>query len=76
MIYSEEEEKIGLNKKDGKRVFFYGQIEHDDFEKKALASFKDFYEKKYKKPFESDYFDDQKLVLFLSSYQYKNEPTF
>lgn len=33
----DEEEKHNFNKPNGNRVYFHGQVEHDEFEKKKLA---------------------------------------
>ena len=38
-LCSDEEEKHHFNKPNGNRVYFHGQVEHDDFEKKKLAEF-------------------------------------
>ena len=56
----------------GTRFFYYGQIEHDEYELKKMKEFEE-YVVKHKVEYDREYFNDQKLLLFLQSHQYKPE---
>lgn len=55
---------------------FYGQIEHDDFEKKKLAEFIEYLKVKQQNKYDQTYFTNAILLLFLYSANYKNEDAF
>ena len=55
---------------------YYGQIEHDDFEKKKLAEFMEFLKVKAQNNYDQEYFNPQLLLLFLSANGYKNEQAY
>lgn len=67
---------MGFNKSNGSRILFYGQIEHDDFEKKKLAEFQHFLQTKVNNNYDQTYFTPQKLLLFHAANGYKNEQTY
>lgn len=60
--------------KKGARFFFYGQIVHDEYERKKLHEFHD-YVAKNKIEYDREFFDEQRLLLFLQGHSYKPKDT-
>lgn len=72
----DDEEKHHFNKPHGARVYFHGQIEHDDYEKKKLAEFQEYLKTKIDNKYDQNYYNVHMLVLFLSCHHYKPEETY
>lgn len=73
MPHAEKEQKTEFTKK-GSRFFYYGQIEHDEYERKKIGEFYE-YVAKNKIVYDKEFYGDQRLLLFLQSNSYKPKET-
>lgn len=62
--------------KDGLRFYFYGQVQHNQYEKQKLAEFDEYLAKEKLKLPDNPHFTPQKILLILSGHGYKNDKTY
>ena len=70
---SEKEQKTSFDK-NGTRFFYYGQIEHDDYEKKKIGEFEKYLEET-KTDIDREFWHVQKILQFLQGNAYDNQKT-
>lgn len=70
----DKEQKTSFDK-NGTRFYYYGQIEHDEFEKGKLAEF-DKYLFENKLDVNRDFWNQQKILQFLSGNGYREKETY
>ena len=56
------------------RFFYFGQAEHDEYERKKIREFQE-YVAKHKIEYNRDFFHDQRLLLFLQANSFKAKET-